>query len=94
MQGIRMRERAYNFSAYFDGVHTPYCTNDRLYRHATRRILYPRVTESRVTEIQTAYEPQREILRMRPFYIFAQNYLAMIYYSNTADVTGGKPIAV
>jgi hypothetical protein len=36
---ILMRERAHNFSAHLDsdGAHAPYCTNDCLYRHATRR---------------------------------------------------------
>jgi hypothetical protein len=38
-----------------DGVHAPSCSNDCLYRHTTLRI----------TETQTAYDPQREILRMR-----------------------------
>jgi hypothetical protein len=54
---IRMRKHTCNFSALLetDGAHAPYCTNDCLYRHATRR----------VTETQTAYDPQRDILRMR-----------------------------
>jgi hypothetical protein len=53
-----MRERAYNFSAHFRvGRHAPYCTrtNDFQYCHATRIKL----------KLETAYHPQREILRMR-----------------------------
>jgi hypothetical protein len=54
---IRMLECAYNFvpSLESDGAHTPYCTNDCLYRHAIRRKL----------KLETAYDPQRETLRMR-----------------------------
>jgi wyosine [tRNA(Phe)-imidazoG37] synthetase (radical SAM superfamily) len=57
VRGICMLERAYNFSAHFkaDGAHAPQCTNDCLYCHTTRRKL----------KLQTAYDPQREILRMR-----------------------------
>jgi hypothetical protein len=38
-----------------DRAHAPNSTNDCLCRYATRKI----------TETQTAYDPQREILRMR-----------------------------
>jgi hypothetical protein len=54
-----MRELAYNFSAHYrDGrrARATYCTNDCLVRHATLSI----------TETQTAYDPQREILRAIP----------------------------
>jgi hypothetical protein len=54
--GIRMRERAYNFCAHFSVVgHAPFCTDNCQYRHATRRKM----------NLETAYDPQREILRMR-----------------------------
>jgi hypothetical protein len=57
VQSIRMREHAYNFSAHLvsDLAHAPYCTTDCLHCHATRRKL----------KLKTAYDPQREILRMR-----------------------------
>jgi hypothetical protein len=38
-----------------DKEHAPYCTNDCLYRHATRRKL----------KLKIAYDLQREIVRMR-----------------------------
>jgi hypothetical protein len=52
VRDIRMRDRAYNFSAHFrvgQGART-----DCLYRHATRRKL----------KLEIAYDPQCEILRM------------------------------
>jgi hypothetical protein len=59
VRGIRMLERAYNTTSVSifesDGAHALYCTYDCLCLYTTRRI----------TETQTAYDPQREILRMR-----------------------------
>jgi wyosine [tRNA(Phe)-imidazoG37] synthetase (radical SAM superfamily) len=54
LRSIRMRERAYNFSAHFR-VGRSACTNDCHYCHATRRKL----------KLKTAYHPQREIARSR-----------------------------
>jgi hypothetical protein len=53
----RLREHAYNFSAYFKvrKAHALNFSNDCLYSYAARRI----------TETQTVYDPQRKILRMR-----------------------------
>jgi hypothetical protein len=53
LRSVCMRERAYNFSAYFKvGAHAPYCTNDCQY--AIRRIL----------KLETAYHSQR-VSRLR-----------------------------
>jgi hypothetical protein len=57
VRGIRMRDRAYKFSAHFRverGART-YCTNDCQHCHATRRKL----------TLETAHNPQREISHMR-----------------------------
>jgi hypothetical protein len=66
LRSSRMRELAYNFSAYLesDGTHAPYCTNDCQYCHATRRKL----------NLETANHPQREILRMRADLAYVSKY--------------------
>jgi hypothetical protein len=55
LRSIRMRERAYNFSANFRVGQGASTANDYQYCHATRRKL----------KLETAYHPQREISRMR-----------------------------
>jgi hypothetical protein len=56
VRGIRMRERVYNFSVYF-GV-------GRTHR-ILLTIVYTVMHTLRKLKHETAYDPQREILRMR-----------------------------